>query len=65
VANLQYNININAGLDHNEEPEISFSMNEETHNFLADIAAQNNITVGEFVATTLMGANFSNVPYVN
>jgi hypothetical protein len=65
VTHLQYKITINSGLDHNEEPQISFSMDEDTHTFLETMSTDNNITVGELVASFLMGAKFTTASYVN
>jgi len=65
VADKNYQIRIHGGLGFTDQPEISFSMDEDTHNFLAAIANYNEITVGELVATTLMGADFTESKMLN
>ena len=40
------------------EPEISFTMDEQTESFLEEIASFNNITIGEFVASILVNQSF-------
>lgn len=65
MATKQYNIRIHGGIDFNDQPEISFSMDDDTHHFLAEIADYNEITVGEFVAATLMGADFTESKMLN
>lgn len=40
------------------EPEISFTMDEQTEIFLEQIASYNNITIGEFVASILVNQTF-------
>lgn len=49
-----YNININAGVNEMDEPQISFTMDEDTATYLEEIASHNGITIGEFVAAILV-----------
>lgn len=52
----QYNneIKILAGLDEDGEPTIKFSMDDNTAEFLENIATYNNISIGELVGSILM-----------
>lgn len=52
----QYNneIRILAGFDEEGEPTISFSMNDDTAEFLENIATYNNISIGELVGYFLI-----------
>lgn len=47
-------IKITAELDTEGEPTISFSMNEDTAEFLENIATYNNISIGELVGNVLI-----------
>lgn len=47
-------IEIFAGLDEKGEPTISFSMSDDTAEFLENIATYNNISIGELVGNVLI-----------